>query len=155
MSLSLSLLAISRAIGKNILAGELASNPYHIDAKSMAGVGSIIDDYDQYRGTYTKTDKISFIAKIISVLMGLTSGLFLLFCFMGYVHVEILSLTLIFLPSCFAVWYYPSFILHSLHQPQVYTKVEEFEAARQVYNGNKKFAFIDAGTKENTNDARP
>ena len=99
----------------------------------MAGVGSVIDDYDQYRGIYTKTDKITFIARIISVLMALTSSVFLLLSFMGYVHIEILSLAFILIPSCFAIWYYPSFILRSLHQPQVFIRGEEFDTPKKQF----------------------
>jgi hypothetical protein len=108
-------LAAFRAFGKHILAGELASNPLNIDAKSLAAFGSAVDDYDQYRSNCHKHEHNILVARFISLMLALTSLVFVSLSYFGFIGINYVSMLVILITGTIATYFYPKFLMDSLH----------------------------------------
>ena len=123
------LLAAFRAFGKHILAGELASNPLNVDAKSLAAFGSAVDDYDQFRSNWHKNEHNSLVAKYISLMLALTSLVFISLSCFGFISINYASMIGILITGSMASYFYPSFLVDSLHFKQDVTPSSVLEQA--------------------------
>ena len=121
------LLAAFRAFGKHILAGELASNPLNIDAKSLAAFGSAVDDYDQYRSNCHKHEHNILVARYISLMLALTSLIFVSLSYFGFIAVNYTSMLIILSTGSMATYFYPRFLMDSLHFKQDVMPSSEFK----------------------------
>ncbi len=108
-------LAAFRAFGKHILASELASNPLNIDAKSLAAFGSAVDDYDQYRSNCHKHEHNILVARFISLMLALTSLVFVSLSYFGFIGINYVSMLVILITGTIATYCYPRFLMDSLH----------------------------------------